>query len=489
LLAIDKGQREGALSLGDSSTRAVLRDWLESAHPGEVHYALHLMDQEQTSVALPILRELLKHPGPQVRREALERMEQFRGASESALVRELLDSEEDPEVMGEALRTLAALGEPGSLERVLAHLDDPRTPVRRGALLGALRHGGLEGVLAAGEKLLQHLRSPDPRDRVLAADVLGAVGIHTFHRPLEELLQDPEEIVRRHALRAAARCQHPAVWPRVVANLQLPGLRSLAISVLASGGPAALGALQTALVAPGLPQLTRVLIVRAMGRMRGKEVQEALAAKLDVPDPLVRREALLALYRQGFVAGPAERERYVRQFQQEAGRATWLLAALVDLHSEDQDTLVSRALHIELKRSTDNVLLLVTFLHPAPGLREARACLTSRLPQKRTIALEVLDQQLAAPTRALFLPLLEDLSAAQRLERLRPFHPQEVLSRKERLRRIAEGTSWLTRWTHACALYQVGLYSENELARYVDSATSHEDPVIRETARWASRCV
>jgi len=59
-----------------------------------------------------------------------------------------------------------------------------------GAMVGLLRSEGIEGVLAAGESLLELTKSPEPAKRQFAARVLGEVGISSFYRPLSKLLQD-----------------------------------------------------------------------------------------------------------------------------------------------------------------------------------------------------------------------------------------------------------------------------------------------------------
>jgi hypothetical protein len=46
-------------------------------------------------------------------------------------------------------------------------------------MVGQLRSGGIEGVLAAGHKLLQIVASPEPAKRAFAAQVPGEVGVRS----------------------------------------------------------------------------------------------------------------------------------------------------------------------------------------------------------------------------------------------------------------------------------------------------------------------
>ena len=55
---------------------------------------------------------------------------------------------------------------------------------RKGTMTGLLRGGGIEGVLVAGQRLLQLINSSNPTDRVFAAKTLQQVGIASFYSPL-----------------------------------------------------------------------------------------------------------------------------------------------------------------------------------------------------------------------------------------------------------------------------------------------------------------
>lgn len=173
-----------AFSLKDSSTRAVVLRSLQSPQPGEVRYALELLERDE-DVELPVqLGALLGHPTPEVRRDALTRIERLRPAELLPAVRALLAVERDALVLEPGLRALAALGEDEACDELRLLLDAPSLPVRRGAMVGLLRSGGIGGVLAAGERLLRFGSSPHAAERAFAAEVLGGVARRSFYQPL-----------------------------------------------------------------------------------------------------------------------------------------------------------------------------------------------------------------------------------------------------------------------------------------------------------------
>jgi ATP:ADP antiporter, AAA family len=473
-----------ALSLRDSTSRHILQGWLASPQAVEVLYALHVMEEEDDAALQAILINLLDHPAPQVRREALARIERQKVVAARDRVAELVRQEASPAVQGEALRVLVALGEGSRFDEVIPFLRDPRPELRKGAIVGLLRHGGIEGVLTAGMDLMELARSAEPADRTLAAEVLGEVGIPAFHRPLLPLLEDADPGVRRGALRAAAQIASPALCPAVLPSLAVPSLRSPALAALAAVGPPALPILDAAIDrAPGSgPE--RLLLLRVTRRIGGAEAVELLRQRLDDPDGEIHREVLLSLFYLGYAAEGPDRAAVLALISQECGRAAWLVMAQDDLDDEAVDPALRRALAVEYKHTVDNLLLLLSFLYPAQGLGDARIHLDDDAPQQRALALEIIDQLLSRELKPLVIPLVEDLPRPLRLQRLRALAPQVSLRPEQRLP-LLEEAGWLSAWTRACLLYHVGLARAEALRAVVARGRSHRNGLVRETATWA----
>ncbi len=193
------------LSLEDSSTLEVLQTNLQSAVPGRVIYALNVLADLNHESLNTVLVELLSHPVPEVRLAALEKIERTETEVSPEVIQTFLQKEKVPEVKGRACRTLSAIGGSDVFEDVVPFLTDNNREVRMGAMVGLLRHCGIEGVLAAGEHLIKFQNSENAAERAFAAEVLGEVHTRSFYRPLLKLLIDPELEVKREALTAAGK--------------------------------------------------------------------------------------------------------------------------------------------------------------------------------------------------------------------------------------------------------------------------------------------
>jgi hypothetical protein len=155
--ALTKRTLEGmALSLHDPSSLAVLQRELQSPYPGEVIYALELLEKLEHPSLTAMLMSLLEHPNVNVRQDVLRRLEGMRATSAIAAVRQHLSAEASPQARAIAVRTLCALGEVEVVEEVMPYLNHAEPPMRIGAMVGLLRYGlessyqGLRGWWRSG---------------------------------------------------------------------------------------------------------------------------------------------------------------------------------------------------------------------------------------------------------------------------------------------------------------------------------------------------
>ncbi|SVE18556.1 uncharacterized protein METZ01_LOCUS471410, partial [marine metagenome] len=170
----------GGSSIYDDSMIDILKKHLTRPHPGEVIYALDLLDKIEDESSADHYVELLDHPSAEVRKEILDRIRRELRSEMIDAVRCSVAKETGDDVKSHALRSLCALGESEVLDEVVLYIDHPAPQVRRGVISGMLRYGGIDGVLTAGQHLIDLEHSEDVEDRIFAARVLGDVGISSF---------------------------------------------------------------------------------------------------------------------------------------------------------------------------------------------------------------------------------------------------------------------------------------------------------------------
>ncbi|MBZ4420028.1 HEAT repeat domain-containing protein [Myxococcus sp. RHSTA-1-4] len=287
--------------------------------------------------------------------EALKRLPSSRDVAERLIC--VLGERGETGARNAAAEALAGLGGAalGPLVRLLSH-PDPDQRKFAADILGQL------GQRAAEPALVLALEDTDLNVRVAVSEALGRVGGDRSARALEELLADPEPLLRLSALEGLALLRRPPPLPVVMTLLEDSRLQRSAFRVLGlvpqvvatericqglassvrSVREAALGALgtQTSLVEP-VRRVEIEAVVRAALR-RLPDAAERLAQALESEDVTVRAGALVAVAALGEaslavpVAEAAREDRLLREVLNTLGRlgpegGQALLASMADL--------------------------------------------------------------------------------------------------------------------------------------------------------------
>jgi ATP/ADP translocase/HEAT repeat protein len=478
------------LSLADGASLDVLQQGLHNPHPGVAIYSLNMLQAIEHESLPAFLQDALQHPAPAVRHTALQYIERLGLTSALPDIGQLIVHEPVPGVRGAAVRTLATLGGSGAWETVSAYLNDPNPPVRQAAMVGLLRSGGIEGVLTAGHQLLHMAGSPESAERVMAAQVLGEVGVGSFYQPLVPLLHDRDVRVQRAALLAAGQLKNARLWPLVIEKLASPPGRRVAAAALVAGGESVLPELTAAFGREAQPPEVQAQLVRVCGRIGGGQATAWLRGHLAHPDAGVRTAVLRGLHRCGYQAPAEETARVQDQIRAEVALSAEALALQVLVGHGDAVALLRAALEGVLARSRARIFLLLSFLYDRQAVLQARDNLTLPSAEKQAYALEVLDVLVSPDLKRQFFPLLADSAPGQKLQQLAATYSPPQWDRSQCLGEIvAAPPGRFSAWTRACALYAAGRLPAPALRDAVAAAQSAADPLVRETATWALRCL
>lgn len=434
---------------GDPRSLAILKGTLEGDRPGDVLFALDLLEKAGDPEVPAIIVRLLDHPFPEVRRAMLSRVESARTTSALPAVARRAAGDAVGSVRASALRCLSILSGPDAWPALERALLDPDAEVRRGALAGLVAGG----APSAARKLAEGASSESPSERAGAARILGE-GAPTAPRLalLRQLLGDPRAEVRRAALQAAGRVRAGECWPLVSVSLADPACRASAASALVAGGDAALAEVE-ALFAAGAPTAVLRQAARVAARIGTPRAADVMRRHLGHPAPRVRDEVLEALRACGWTAEAGDVESVEVRIRDEVREAAWANAAMRDLGAAPEAGLLRDALEGEVDGARRRVLLLLGLGGDAAAIQRVRDALAHGGLEKRAYALEVLDVTLSAALRAQVLPLVEDLAPADRAARLADEFPQAQASPEERVREVlARPEADLASWTKACAL-------------------------------------
>ena len=474
----------GLLSFEDASSQSILEETLKSDMPVEVITGLKLMEHAEHPSLDRFLTRALDHPDAGVRGHALERIETNHIGAATGRVMSLMETESDIEVRGEAVRVFCALSAGEAFDAASPHLDSDEKPVRRGAIVGLLRSGELEGVVLAGSRLNELLKSSHPIARQFAAEVIGEVWRTSFYRPLLELLNDENTDVQRAAILAGGKLRNPKLAAPLIERLREPSLRESALKALVSLGETALPELAAAFDREEVTDAERVRLVRLIGRIRSDFSTRRLLDYLAVPHRRVRFAVLDELAGRNFHASGDAVGLIHECLRQEVQGAVWILTALQDLSEGEDMDLLATALQWEARHGRERILFLLSFLYPSQAILDAKEKLCSDHADMRANGLEVMDNLVTQDVKAMTLPLFYDIPVDQQLAGLKGHAPRKRRD-KDCLQREIMTNAVLLPWTRACAIYLARSSRNPGSLDALRAAVNDPSPLVRETAAWA----
>ncbi len=452
----------GQLTVEDPSAIAVIMEALVSQNTGEVLNGIALAGRIVDFDIVGCYRGLLEHPAPEIRHDVLRRIEVLGpGSMPAQVILARVQQEFDPTLRAEALRTLATLDPDNALDNLESYLSSSDEPVRREAFVGLLRHGGIEGILRAGEPLLEALRSPDADQRRFAASVLEGTHSPGFSRALTNLMADPEASVRAAALRAVGVAQTPSMWPRAVAllNDEIGDVSRTAASILVTAGDPAVGPLIDFLDDPSARQEARRLAARVLGEIGTDKARVHLLVRLDQTDRKIAEAVLFAIPKQ--TANPDEATAKIfmnrlGEILQDAAHATSWRATLGASPLPDIDPVLYRALGDQIDDDIKSIFNLLTLIYPEDKLDDAYRNFRYGDPSLKSVAMEALEVALRNEYRTAVLAFIEHDTDASRQLALPPSMRSETVESIELPAFIAaQPASLVSPWTRAASLYSV----------------------------------
>ncbi len=380
------------------------------------------------------------------------------GGFDPTPIKTLAELESEPALRAAAVRTLATIDPANATNNLVPLLGAAEEPVRREAFVGLLRHGGIEGILRAGEPLLAALRSEEAAQRHFAASVLESARVAGFTNELTILLLDADSAVRSAALRAVGGAKSDQLWPHTVALLRdpHPEVRRAAATTLARSGDAALKFLVALLVSPEAEVGARQRAARVMGAIGSDAARRYLLQQLTIADWKVGEAVLFAL-RPALGIDDDER-RALRDHQQRLiARAVQTIVFRVALEATPNTELAGvlrRALSDQLESDLNSLFHLLALLHPEADMADAWMSYNSDDAARRAIAVEAVETLLQTDVRAAVLALLEHDDDRKRLSALpTEYRPLASLSRDLARTLFEAPASLVTPWTRAVALY------------------------------------
>lgn len=340
-------------------------------------------------------------------------------------------------------------------------------------------------ISISSDRLYNLAKSYDKNERILAAKLLRSLVNDSNIFVLLELLRDPNNEVRHQAILTSRKVNRSETWPLLLELLNNKTFTYEAAGALVTGGTEALPVLDNAFHRSGQTQGVMLKIINIMDDIGGPEAHELLWQKIDFPDRKIVRQILLSFGRKQHTASSKEAIVLNDILNEEIGKALWNITAKTELSENEFNNPLQNALDEEITSSFEFIYMLLSIIYDPESVELVKENVELGTIEGSAYAIELLDIFLDPDMKPKLFPLIDDVSAKEKLDKLQVFYPRQLYEERDTYNYILNReSSNANRWTKACTLYAI---AENENIEIDDSIVAHmfnPDPLLAELATW-----
>lgn len=329
-------------------------------------------------------------------------------------------------------------------------------------------------------------RSASANDRQYAAELLLHTSREECTSYLMELLNDSEAKVRNTAIKTSVKKNNPEVVNALIENLGNPAFSNQAMNTLVMIGALTLPALEGGFYRSGQNTQVMLKIIQVMGRIGGQKARELLWSKIDYPNKVVVSQLLLSLGEAGFKAGISQITRIKYAIEADMADIRWNLSAIQEVGEDGFAEQIKNSLRWEIQNDIQHIYMLLAMLYDTRSIQLVKENIDSGTAEGIAYAVELLDVFLSDQLKQRVIPILDDLSDSEKINRLDDHYPRIRLDDKLVLKFIINRDfTQSNRWTKACVLFQIGASRIDDFKMDLIAQLFNPDLLIREVAAWA----
>jgi AAA family ATP:ADP antiporter len=444
------------LEKGYSKVTSKLEQMLSTPDPERAVFSYKLLEKINAAQVPSFVNSLMKNDDEIIRHYAQEKMNELKGLSVS--------------------------------DKYVIRMDEVKM---QGSGKSVLSKSELQQILDNGGDItkarIQRLtRSNDPNDRHYAAELLLHSAKDEYTSYLMELLMDTEPKVRNTAIKTSVKKNTPEIINAIIENLGNPVYSNQSMNALVLIGVDTLQALDAAFYRSGQSTQMILRIIQVIGRIGGQRAREILWNKMDYPNKVIVSQVLLSLGECGFKAGISQITRIKYAIEIDIADISWNLCAINEVGDDGFSEQIKTALRWEVQNDIEHIYMLLTMLYDTRSIQLVKENIDSGTAEGITYAVELLDVFLSEQLKQRVIPILDDLTEAERIDRLQDFYPRVKLDSRLVLKFIINRDfTQSNRWTKACVLFQIGIQRVQAFKLDLIAQLFNPDPLIHEVSAWA----
>lgn len=435
----------------DKSVQAILLQELKTDSSTRIINTLKMAERLDPALLEKTIYQYTNHKSERVRRYVFNKIEDFKLPSTSSNLKEILNKKET------SFETKALA------EHALSNLNE------------------VEKMVTSSGQILKLSRSKDPVDKELAVKLIRNNFNEEMARQLFDLLRESNPRVRKSALLTAGTIQLTQYWMLLIENLSLSSFANVASSGLQYIGDKVIPTLDLAFYKTGQNLQTKIRIIQVYSKIGGEKAIEVLWNKINYPDRKVVSEALLALRNLAYIARDDRASKIKQLLIQEIALCSWKIAALDEIKEHANPGPLYQALIEEIEENDENIFMMLSLIYHQASVKLVEENIKSRTVEGVLYAIELLDVFVDDELKPMLVPLLDQISISEKIEKLQEIFPRESYDEVAILfQLINKDYNEINRWTKACAINKLLALKKNSINDTLVANLFNPDKLIRE---------
>ena len=473
------------IDLSKEATLQLMANKIPTAPLGEAIYLLQLAAKLPIERKEPLLILGLKNPDADVQIEAIKWIEIERIQATLPDLQNILLNNPPEKLLAQTIQAICIIQHEDDVEDFSTYLDNKDIEVVKASVIGLLRNGSINAVVAAGQKLQQLRDSTIAQERMIAAEVIGVLKVKSFYKSLFKLLHDGENRVVVAAIEASGKLQSEKLAMVLMEKLENPKYQRASLLALQQSGQVALPAISQFITDPLLDKSTRLGLFHTIALIGGARAQELL---LDCLHRFKgwRVDIYHALHLCGFKATDEHRKDIQERIEHELDFAVHLLYQTHWLQKQNENELLQNALLLELKQAMARLLWLFSFIFDNDKIMRAKNGFQIQKKESIANAQEIIDLTVDKEYSTRFNTIFEQGAIAERMIQLKLYVKIAVLSVDDITREVLESAEFqYNHWTKAVVLYTLSDIAIVNNRQTILAYKSSPEKLLKETSTQA----
>jgi len=480
------------LNLNEPSILRLIKEQLRSNNDNQVLHTLLLLENSDTLPVAEELRMLLNHPKADIRLRALKELQDFEDIHWIEDVKELLN-DESPEVRVETIYYLCMHSDDDPSSVIQSYLEGDEPKLQSAALGCTCKHGDSNSEdpnPVIFDQILENLPENERERTVIKAQVADALGFVNSRKlashHLSNLLDDEHRIVVRKALQSIAQLKLDRMVPRLLQMLERTEYTLEVRKALGSYGNDYLTLYKSKFLDSSMPLIVRKQIPGIFYHRPNETSIRHLEDMIEADEPELRYHVIKTLNKihREYPGIKPDKARIESCLRSESSNYFNLLAIKAIQPKSRPNSILLRALSEKMDQTLERMFRLLGLVYNQKDLYSSYLALKSISSDKRSAAVEFIDNILSSEHHKYIFPIVDDISEQKKMETgYKLFNIEKVKYDQALIKLFDEGDRWLK----ICAIYSVSPVCPANLQERVDEYTRSDDPLYRETAEMVQK--